>query len=371
MIVSTLIVATVIRSLLCFFSFLQTPPAEPPIPPEALPQLQAGVNAEKQRDLDGAIADFRKATELAPTSSLPFLRLGNAYMNKRDYAQAIPPLKRAVELNSASAPAHQLLGFALLAQGYAAEAIPHLDFVHEYGALGIAQLQNGQPAEAVVNLQFALAKNPEDPDLLYYLSRAGTALSAQSLDKLLSTSPNSARGHQAAGQNYYVIKMFPEAKKEYAQAVALRPDLPGLRLELGQVYAVGSEWDKAEEQFRAETKLQPGNAEAAYRLGDALLQQGKMKEALEELKRSDSLHPEMPETLYALGRAAVVSDPGVAEHALLRVIELEKETPLAGQAYFALAGIHRKQGKSAQATKEMQEYSRIQSLNNHGASNGP
>jgi tetratricopeptide (TPR) repeat protein len=360
-----------IASLLCIFLLLQTPSAEAIVPPEALAQLQAGINAEKQRDLDGAIADFRKATELAPASSVPFLRLGNAYMNKHDYEQAIPPLKRAVELNPASAPAHELLGFALLAQGYAAEAIPHLDFVHEYGALGIAQLQNGQPAEAVSNLQAALAKNPGDPDLLYYLSRAGTALSAQSLDKLLSTSPNSARGHQAAGQNYYVMKMFPEAKKEYAQALALRPDLPGLRLELGQVYAAGSEWDKAEEQFRGETKLQPGNAEAAYRLGDALLQQGKMKEAVQALKRSESLHSDMPETLYALGRAAAVSEPSVAEQALLRVIELEKETPLAGQAYYALAGIHRKQAKLAQATKEMQEYSRIQSLNNHNASTGP
>jgi tetratricopeptide (TPR) repeat protein len=371
MIAPTMIASIMIRALLCSYMLSQSPPAEPPIPPEALAQLQAGVSAEKQRDLDSAIADFYKATELAPASSVPFLRLGNAYMNKRDYAQAIPPLKRAVDLNPASAPAHRLLGFALLAQGYAGEAIPHLDFVHEYGALGIAQLQNGQPAEAISNLQAALAKNPSDPDLLYYLSRAGTALSAQSLDKLLSTSPNSARGHQAAGQNYYVLKMYPEAKKKYTQALALRPDLPGLRLELGQVYAAGSEWDKAEEQFRAEATLQPGNAEAAYRLGDALLQQGKMKEAAEELKRSDSLHHDMPETLYALGRAAAVSEASVAEHALLRVIELEKETPLAGQAYFALAGIHRKQGKPAEAAKEMQEYSRIQSLHYHAASSGP
>ncbi len=66
-----------------------------------------------------------------------------------------------------------------------------------------------------------------------------------------------------------------------------------------------------------------------------------MKEAAEELKRSDSLRPDMPETLYALGKAAAISDPDVAEHALERVIELEKDTPLAGQAYLVLAQIHR------------------------------
>jgi tetratricopeptide (TPR) repeat protein len=341
--------------------------AEPAVPPEALTLLQSGVDAENHNDLDQAIAAFRRASELAPSAGIVFFRLGDAYMKKRDFAAAIPPLKRAAELNPDSPPVHQLLGYALLAEGYAAEAIPHLQIVHEQGALGIAQLQTDQPAEAVANLQAALAKSPDDPDLLYYLSRAATSLSSQSLDRLLSVFPGTPRGHQALGQNYFVMKMFPAAAKEYEEALALRPDLPDLRLELGQVYAASSEWENAEKQFREETKLQPGNAEAAYRLGDALLQQGKMKEAAEELRRSDQLHPDMPETLYSLGKATAVNDPGVAEHALGRVIELEKETPLAGQAYLALAGIHRKQGKTEQAAREIQEYRRIQALTVHGA----
>jgi tetratricopeptide (TPR) repeat protein len=351
-----------IHALLLVFLFMQAQSTEPAVPPEALTLLQSGVDAENHNDLDQAIAAFRKAADLAPSAGIVFFRLGDAYMKKHDYAGAIPPLKRAAELNPDSPPVHQLLGYALLTEGYASEAIPHLEMVHEYGALGIAQLQAGQPAEAVTNLQAALAKSPNDPDLLYYLSRAGTSLSSQSLDKLLAAFPNTARGHQALGQNYYVVKMLPEAAKEYEQALALRPDLPGLRLELGQVYAAGSEWEKAEEQFREETKLQPGNAEAAYRLGDALLQQGKMKEAAEELRRSDQLRPDMPETLYSLGKADALNDPTAAEHELARVIELEKETPLAGQAYLVLAGIHRKQGKTDQAAHEMQEYRRIQAL---------
>jgi tetratricopeptide (TPR) repeat protein len=258
-----------------------------------------------------------------------------------------------------------LLGYALLAEGYASEAIPHLKIIHDPGALGIAQLQAGQAAEAVANLQAALAKSPDDADLLFYLSRAATALAGESLDRLRSVDPNSARGHQALGQTDYELKMLPEAAKEYEQAIAMRPDLPGLRLELGQVFAAGSEWAKAEEQFRGEAKLQPGSGEASYRLGNALLQQGKMKEAAEELKRSDSLRPGMPETLYALGRAAAISDPDAAEHALERVIELEKETPLAGQAYLVLAQIHRRQGKAEQAAREMQDYHRLQALAAH------
>ena len=351
-----------IHALLWICFLLQAPAAESSLSPEAVRSLNAGMEAESRHDFDAAISAFSSAAELAPSSSLTFVRLGNAFMEKHDYAAAIPPLKRAVELSPESPAAHQLLGFALLATGFAAQAIPHLQQVNAYGALGIAQLQSGQPAEAVANLQAALAKSPNDPDLLYYLSSAGTVLASESLDKLLATAPNSARGHQALAQRYYALKSFGEARKEYETALALRPDLPGLRLELGQVYTATSDWEKAEKEFRAGAKSQPGSAEAAYRLGEVLLQQGKMKEAAEELQRSDSLRPDMPETLYSLGRATVVSDLASAERAFERVTQLEKGAPLAGQAYLALAGIHRKQGKAEQAASDMQEYRRIQAV---------
>src|ERR1700723_198023 len=357
-----------IYALLCMCLLLPPQSAEPPVPPEALPLLQSGIDAENRGALDQAVAAFRNAAELAPSSAIIFLRLGDAYMKQHDYAAAIPPLKQAAELSPDSAAVHQLLGYALLAEGYASDAIPHLKIIHDPGALGIAQLQAGQAAEAVANLQAAPGKAPADADLLFYLSRPATPLAGQSLDRLRSVDPNSARGHQALGQTDYEMKMLPEAAKEYEQALALRPDLPGLRLELGQVFAAGSEWAKAEEQFRGEARLQPGSAEAAYRLGNALLQQGKMKEAAEELKRSDSLSPGMPETLYALGRAAAISDPDAAEHALEGVIELEKDSPLAGQAYLALAQIHRRQGKTEQAARDMQDYRRIQALAAHAPS---
>ena len=352
-----------IHALLWVCLFMQTQSAEPPVSPEVLTLLQSGLDAENRRDFDQAIAAFRKAADLAPSAGIVFLRLGDAYMEKRDYAAAIPPLKRAAELSPDSLPVHQLLGYALLAEGYASEAIPHLELVHEYGALGIAQLQAGRPAEAVASLQAAIAKSPNDPDLLYYLSRAGDEMSSESLDKLLSAFPDSARAHQAKGQTYYRMKMYPQAAQEYEKAISMRPDLPGLRLELGQIYASNSEWEKAEQQLRAEVELQPGSAEAAYRLGDALLQEGKMEGAVEELRRSDTLRPDMPETLYSLGKASAASNPQAAEQALNRVIAMEKETQLAGAAYFVLAGIHRRQGKTELATREMQEFRRLQAPN--------
>ncbi len=328
----------------------------------AADHIRTGLEARKQHQVDVEIAEFRKATELDPGLADAFVNLGAAYMEKHDYGSAIAPLKRGLELSPDLPVGHQYLGYALLAQGYAAEAIPHLERVGAQDALGIAQIETGQLSEAVANFNAALAQRPDDPDLLYYLGHASGLLSKGAIDMLIAAHPDSARAHQALAENYFVLRQMPQAEREYREALRLRPDLPGLHLELGKVYANSAQWPKAEAEFRAETKLRPGNAEAAYRLGAALLQQGKATEALEELKRANDRKPDMPETLYSLGKAASLSgDAQTAEKAWTRVIELEKETSLAAQAHFGLAGLYRKQGKVQQTRHEMQEFQRLQS----------
>jgi len=327
--------------------------------------MPAGIAADKQRQFDVAIVEFRRVTELDPAFADGFISLGQAYMEKRDFASAMAPLKHALDLSPDSEPAHQLLGYALLAQGNAAEAIPHLERVQDKTALGIAQIQTGQLPEAVANLQAALAAHPNDPDILYYLGRASGLLSKQSIDTLLAAYPDSPRGHQAMGENYFVLRQMPEAEKEYRDALRLRPDLPEVHLELGEVYAGAFQWAKAEEEFRAQAKLQPGNAEAIFRLGAALLEQGKVHQARAELVRADKLMPDMPETLYSLGKAASLEgDAAAAEREWTKLLSIEKESSLAAQAHFGLAGLYRKQGKTAAAQHEMQEFQRLQTGGN-------
>lgn len=329
--------------------------------PEASEHMQAGIAADKQHQFDAAIAEYGKVTELEPSFADGFISLGQAYMEKHDFASAVAPLKHALELDSSSAAAHRLLGYSLLAQGYAAEAIPHFERVQDKTALGIAQIQTGQLPEAVTNLQAALAVHPNDPDLLYYLGRASGLLSKQSIDSLIAAYPDSARAHQAMAENYFVLRQMPEAEKEYREALHLRPDVPEVHLELGEVYAGSFQWAKAEEEFRAQSKVQPGNAEAAYRLGAALLEQGKVHAARAELARADRLLPDMPETLYSLGKAASLDgDATAAEKEWTRLLSIEKESSLAAQAHFGLASLYRKQGKTAAAQREMQEFQRLQ-----------
>jgi tetratricopeptide (TPR) repeat protein len=210
-------------------------------------------------------------------------------------------------------------------------------------ALGQAYMESGEYGSAIPALKHALE------------------LAKQSVATLLAAYPDSARAHQAMAENYYVLRRMQDAEKEYQEALKLRPGLPEAHLALGLVYAGAFQWPKAEEQFRQQVKLQPGNAEAAYRLGEALLEQGKAREARAELMRADQLMPEMPETLYSLGKAASLEgDAASAEKAWTKLLSLEKQSSLAAQAHFGLAGIYRKQGKTSEAKKEMQEFESLQ-----------
>ncbi len=331
------------------------------VSPEVIEHVKAGMEAQKQGQLSVAISEFKKVTELAPTLPAAFVNLGAAYLQDHDYGAAIASLKKSLELKPDLVGAQQMLGVSLLMQGYPKEAIPYLESAHAQDALGIAQVRVGKFTEAIGNITAALAKHPDDPELLYYLGRAAGLLSKEANDALQDRYPNSARAHEALAENYAVLRQVPEAEQNYREALRLSPDARGIHLSLGQLYAKASDWAKAEEEFRAETKLQPGDAESAYWLGNSLLQAGKLKEARAELERADRLRPDMPETLYALGKAdSLAGDNAAAETAWTKLLSIENSGSLAAETHFGLAALYRKEGKAAQAAHESEEYNRLQ-----------
>ncbi len=329
--------------------------------PEVVRHVQAALAAKQAGQMPTAIAEFKTVTELAPDLPAGFVNLGAAYIENHDYASAVAPLKHALEMKPDLAGAKQMLGFALLAQGYASEAIPYLEQAQATDMLGIAQLKVGHFAEAVADLNAALTKHPNDPDLLYYLGRASGLLAKEAMDTLESAYPESARAKQALGENYAALKQMPQAETEYREALRSRPDTPGIHLALGQLFVATADWPKAEEEFRAEQKLQPGDAETAYALGNALLQQGNVKAARTELERADKLRPHMPETLYALGKAeSLDGDAANAEKTWLAMLGVEDIGPIAAQAHFGLATLYRKQGRTSDAAHQMEAFKKAQ-----------
>ena len=285
------------------------------------------------------------------------LKVAEAYVQKHNYDQAIPELRLALKLKSDSKEAEGMLGEALLAQGYIGEAIPHLERAQRLDLLGIALAEDHHTAQAIQTLLAALAKEPNNPDLLFYLGKACGFLSKSSFGRLVDVAPNSARAHQLMGESYNAQQKFDLAEREYRKALELQPDLHGVHLELGRMKQGAGDLEAAEVEFRVEAKLSPGDGEVAWRLGSVLLSEEHTQEALKQLQRSDELRPEMIETLYDLGKALEQENQlPAAEKAWLQLIKLGPHTPLAVSAHLELSHLYRREGRAAEADSQLQQF---------------
>jgi tetratricopeptide (TPR) repeat protein len=393
--------------------------------PEVIEHAQAGAAAQQQGRLDVAIREFRKVTELQPNSAAGHANLGEAYFQNGEYGAAIPELELALRLNPNLMGTHQTLGVALLVQGNPEEALPHLEKTRTPELLGLAYLETGRLGSAITALQAALDRQPNDPDLLYYFgratasaskrtsdqlakvnpdlarkstaaadndsrppqdvvelqkslakqpndadllfafSRAAALASRQAFDRIMQSNANSARAHQVLAERYVESGRLPEAEREYAESLRLKPYTSNVHLALGNVFVTEGNWSAAVAQFHMESQLRPASADASYRLGSALLQQGQASAAAEELAHADRLRPDTPQILLALGKAAsAANDAARAEASWIKLLGIDKESDLAASAHLGLAELYRRAGRSQDAAREMAAYER---LRNQGA----
>jgi tetratricopeptide (TPR) repeat protein len=395
--------------------------------PEVIEHAQAGAAAAQQGHWDVAIQEFRKVTELQPNSAVGHARLGDAYFQKGDYVAALPELELALQFNPNMKDTHQTLGVLLLIQGNPEGALPHLEKIPTPELLGLAYLETGRlggalaalqaaldkqpndtnllyyfgraaalaskksfdqvaavnadlarksiaaadrdsrPPQDIGSLQDALAKHPNDADLLLAFSRATAQASKQAFDRILQSSADSARAHQVLAERYVESGRLPEAEREYVESLWRKPYTSNAHLALGNVFAAEHKWSDAVAQYRMEIQLRPFSADAFYALGSLLVQQGEPGGALVELAQADRLKPNSPQILLELGRAAFASlDSARAEAVWTKLLGIDKKSGFAAAAHQGLSALYRQAGKTKEADREMAAY---EQLKNQGAAN--
>lgn len=393
--------------------------------PEVIEHAQAGAAARKAGLPAVAIQEFRKVEQLQPKSAVAHADLGDAYFQNGDYSAAVSELELALQLNSDLLLPHQTLGIILLMQGNAEEAVPHLEKVRTPELLGLAYLETGRLDGAITALRAALEKQPDDPNLLYYygratalaskrssdqlarvsaalarqpsaaesdanqpqdvldlqsalakqpndahlllaFSRAAALASNKAFDQILQTNANSARAHQVLAERFFQSRRLPEAEREYVESLRLKPNTSNVHAALGDVLAAEGRGPAAVAQYRMETQLQPLSAGAFYRLGAALLEQGQASGAAEELTKADRLRPNTPYILLALGGAAFEArNDSLAEASWTKLLSIDKESNLAAKAHSGLSMLYRRAGRLQDADREKAAYERLKSQGAH------
>jgi tetratricopeptide (TPR) repeat protein/serine/threonine protein kinase len=108
---------------------------------------------------------------------------------------------------------------------------------------------------------------------------------------------------------------WDKAISYYTAAVALRPDSPGARLNLGNALAALGQSDEALAAYRRAASLQPGYAEAHSNIALALWGKGQHDEAIVACRRALELKPELAEAYCNLG--GVLGDKGQHDEAIV------------------------------------------------------
>ena len=286
---------------------------------------------EREDDVEGAVAAYKRAMALDPASADVPASLAALYMNQSRTDEATAAAEQALKIAPANVEAHRVLGtiYASLASNEnraaaasdgkpdqnAAKAISHFEYVLA-----------GQEGEADANLRANLARlyvrNEEFdkaiPLLRDLIGRDGWRDGSNLL----------VEAYAGAGKNAEAIGWLEEAAA----------DDPRLYAALAEFYERDRRWKDAATAYATAAQVSPRNFDLKTRYASALLNEGRrdgVKKAEQVLTEALSGRPGDQRALYLLSQAERrLGDIGAAEATARRVIAMNGKSPW---GYYALA----------------------------------
>ena len=300
-------------------SLQSAPPARPDTPSEAPSTASAALadayvlflqarTLERDGDVTGAIAAYRRAVELALTAAAIRVDLAMLYAREGRATEAMAEARATLQIEPGNIDAHRTLGLvqsALIEQlvldrrgPFVAEAVGHLERVvageeDPLVELTLADLyvKSEQPAKAVTRMRAFLARRPGDLDALMVLADA----------------------HDAAGRASEAMAVLEEASRT-------SPSSAAPRTRLAEIYERGGQWKRAAAVWG---DLQHGNPRVGvYRMrhATALAAAGDLTGGLAELYALTRDRPQDASVWFLLSQVELrAGHPAEAEQAAIRV----------------------------------------------------
>jgi tetratricopeptide (TPR) repeat protein len=242
--------------------------------------LAQGEAALTQDNTFAAIEAFSGAIALRPDAMIGYLKRGETYRRRGDLDAALRDLRRASDIDpSAIRAIEELADVNLGLTRYAAAADRYRDYVRVDDRaprvlykLAFAQYHDGRPAEAIGALQKAVAQDDRFAEAYYLL-----------------------------GVCLHDVQRLDSAKSALEHAVALQPAMLQAREELADLYGTLGRTEDRLEQLQALGALDPGAAREVT-LGLAYARAGEQQRALLTLGRAAERYPSYRYAYVALGR---------------------------------------------------------------------
>jgi tetratricopeptide (TPR) repeat protein len=175
-----------------------------------------GSDALNKREWADAVANLRKAIELAPNNPFTRLNLGTALYSTGDTRGALEQFEAALRLSPELPKAHYGLGVILEAEGRDRDAIDRYAAAVKYDATF---------AEARLQLADALRRNRRLEESLTQYA------------EVLKTSPASSQARFGYAMALVRLGRYQEARRWLVEATRLHPDQPGFAHALARLLA--------------------------------------------------------------------------------------------------------------------------------------
>lgn len=335
------------------------------------------------RNLPEAETALEKLATLTPDNASVDAQLGLVYYMQNRYSQATQAFEQALKLNPEIPHVPMMLGICLSETGHYSKAVPLLAPVFKSPSeqrtkklvgLELLQayksLQRFSDADAVS--QELLRLYPKDPEIIYHVSRLYGDQSLGLILRLMKQAPNSAWVHLVFAQVNEDEQRYSSAITQYRLALEIDPHLPGAHFNLGRALLLSSDSDEARnqalQQFQQELAINPQNPLAKYEIGEVYRRKGELKKALPFFESAVRFNPQLEAAQIALGRTLI----GLKEsqQALPHLLAAVRLNPANDVSHFLLAQTYRDLGNAAAQRREMAQFQkyRVQPYSHPGGS---
>ena len=311
---------------------------------------QAG-SASLEGRQDDAIAIVGKALEEDPTMIEAYMLLGNFERLANRPERAVAAYRQALALDSEHQGALFGLAVAYKEQGRLDDALLGLERARELDPrngrvlwqLADIWLYKKQPARAEAIIREALARKVDEERFLLKLGEAQIA-----------------------------AKRLDAAERTLLEAIEKNSELATAHFALGLVYEEKGAIEKAMAAYRAELQINDKAYRAAFNLAKLLQQAERLGEALPLFRRVVELQPAFGTgQLYLANALLNAGDLVGAEENARAGLKNHPETAIAPLGHYVLADVYERQGRMADARRELAAAKRLEQSRVSPGSGGP
>jgi tetratricopeptide (TPR) repeat protein len=311
--------------------------SQPQIAQAEAPSLERAEKEFKLGQLEATLKTLDSLSSKAPSARSSYLR-GLAFYQQGNMAAATQAFSEASRLDPKDLEAMKMEGASLYRSGHAAEAIPLLEHAD------VTSQQNNVDPQYVLGLCYMDTARYDD---------ARRAFASQ-----YRFDPESAPAYLLEARILLRRDLLELSAAAARRALALKSDIPGAHLLLGQLALAQANPQEAIQQFLAERTLAPLEGTVYDRLGDAYIRAGDYTAAQQALDQAIILEPTLNIPYILLAKALLEKQaPWLAVPYLQHALEIDNKNTM---AHALLGRAYRELGRREEAATELRTAARLQ-----------